>query len=222
MKASTKMCLVNIVALVAFVTSLGGVLAADPTTPMYVGFSLSLSRPCLDFCYSRFKGKLLIQNILDNSMSPPQKKKSSHPILTCYHSAKCITAASNSDGAPVTLQGCTGAESQLWEFQDGAVKVFGNKCLDVTDGNASNGNNLQIWSCVDQSTNQLWDYDIVSWFPSFVCDLPLTLWVRSFSGDIVSSGRTVTSVLIFLREALPMELAYVAFFLQTLIIILFS
>ena len=43
MKASTKMCLVNIVALVAFVTSLGGVLAADPTTPMYVGFSLSLS-----------------------------------------------------------------------------------------------------------------------------------------------------------------------------------
>jgi len=71
------MCLVNIVALVAFVTSLGGVLAADPTTPMYVGFSLSLSlsRPCLDFCYSRFKGKLLIQNILDNSMSPPQKKK---------------------------------------------------------------------------------------------------------------------------------------------------
>ena len=56
-----------------------------------------------------------------------------------------------------------GAESQLWEFQDDAIKVFGNKCLDVTDGNASNGNNLQIWSCVDQSTNQLWDYDIVSW-----------------------------------------------------------
>lgn len=154
-------------------------------------------------------------------MSPPKK---SHPILTCDHSAKCITAASNSDGAPVTLQGCTGAESQLWEFQDGAVKVFGNKCLDVTDGNASNGNNLQIWSCVDQSTNQLWDYDIVSWFPSFVCvcDLLLTLWVRLFSGAIVSSGRTVTSVLIFLREALPMELAYVVFsFLQTLIIILF-
>jgi len=43
MKASTKMCLVNIVALVAFVTSLGGVLAADPTTPMYVGFFFSLS-----------------------------------------------------------------------------------------------------------------------------------------------------------------------------------
>ncbi len=73
-----------------------------------------------------------------------------------------MTAASNSDGAAVTLQGCTGAKSQLWEFKDGAVKVFGNKCLDVTDGNPSNGNNLQIWTCVDQSTNQLWDYDIVS------------------------------------------------------------
>jgi len=52
MKASTKTCLVNVVALVAFVTSLGGVLAADPTTPMYVGFVfflLSLSTPFLEF-----------------------------------------------------------------------------------------------------------------------------------------------------------------------------
>jgi len=53
MKASTKTCLVNVVALVAFVSSLGGVLAADPTTPMYVGFVflflLSLSTPFLEF-----------------------------------------------------------------------------------------------------------------------------------------------------------------------------
>ncbi|KAL9714529.1 hypothetical protein Ac2012v2_002843 [Leucoagaricus gongylophorus] len=120
MKTSTKTSLVNKIALVAFVNVLG-VLADDPTTPM-------------------FQGDLLLQNVLSNT--------------------KCMTAASNSDGAAVTLQGCTGAKSQLWEFKDGAVKVFGNKCLDVTDGNPSNGNNLQIWTCVDQSTNQLWDYDI--------------------------------------------------------------
>jgi len=125
---------------------------------MYVGFS---SQPRLDFCYSRFKGKLLIQNILDNSMILSKKKFASYTDLLSlsqmYHGLFQFW------WCPVTLQGCTGAESQLWEFQDGAIKVFGNKGLDVTDGNALNGNNLQIWSCVDQNTNQLWDYDIVSW-----------------------------------------------------------
>jgi len=134
-----------------------------------------------------------------------------------------MTAASNSDGARVTLQGCTGAESQLWEFKDGAVKVFGgDKCLDVTDGNASNGNNLQIWSCVDQSTNQLWDYDIVSGSVC-VCERECAFSNVSEtagavgSGGIVSSGRTATNVLIFLREALPTELAYVVFLFSPMI-----
>ena len=75
MKTSTKTCLVNTIALVAFVVTLGiqGVVADDPTTPMYVvGFSLSCSLTRRLFWF-RFQGKLLIQNILDNSTS--QKKK---------------------------------------------------------------------------------------------------------------------------------------------------
>ncbi|KXN91764.1 Extracellular exo-alpha-L-arabinofuranosidase [Leucoagaricus sp. SymC.cos] len=123
MQLSQNTAFVNRIALAALVGALSmrGVLAANPTTPM-------------------FQGKLLLQTVLDNG--------------------KCMTAASNSDGAAVVLQGCTGAPSQQWEFKDGAVKVYGNKCLDVTSGHDNNGNNLQIWSCSNGNVNQKWDYDI--------------------------------------------------------------
>jgi hypothetical protein len=73
-------------------------------------------------------------------------------------SAKCITAASNSDGAKVTLQTCTGAEAQKWTFTGGSVKIFGSKCLDVTDGNTADGVRLQIWTCFPGSQNQQFYY----------------------------------------------------------------
>jgi hypothetical protein len=71
---------------------------------------------------------------------------------------KCITAASNNDGAAVVLQGCTGADSQNWVFNNGQVVVFGNKCLDVTNGVNNDGTKVQIWTCEDGSINQQWDY----------------------------------------------------------------
>jgi hypothetical protein len=73
-----------------------------------------------------------------------------------------MTAASNSDGATVTLQGCTGAPSQKWTFQDGSVKVYGNKCLDVSGGDDANGTKMQIWTCSSGNKNQQWSYDVVS------------------------------------------------------------
>ncbi|KZS87072.1 carbohydrate-binding module family 13 protein [Sistotremastrum niveocremeum HHB9708] len=67
------------------------------------------------------------------------------------NAGKCLTAASNSDGAAVTIQACTGASSQQWTFSGGSVKLFGNsKCLDVTNGSTKDGTKLQIWTC---STN---------------------------------------------------------------------
>ncbi|KAJ7650908.1 carbohydrate-binding module family 13 protein [Roridomyces roridus] len=67
------------------------------------------------------------------------------------NSGKCLTAASNADGAIVTIQTCTGATSQKWTFNDGSIKIFGNsKCLDVVGGSTTNGNKFQIWTC---STN---------------------------------------------------------------------
>ncbi|KAJ3569902.1 hypothetical protein NP233_g4760 [Leucocoprinus birnbaumii] len=86
----------------------------------------------------RFQGPLLLQTVLDNG--------------------KCMTASSNSNGAAVTLQGCTGAASQLWSFSDGALKVHGNMCLEVTD--SKNGSPLKISSCTTGNAKQLWNYNI--------------------------------------------------------------
>jgi hypothetical protein len=72
-----------------------------------------------------------------------------------------MTAASKSDGAAVTLQGCTGAPSQEWIFQGGSVKVYGDKCLDVSGGVDANGTKMQIWTC-SGNKNQQWSYDVVS------------------------------------------------------------
>ena len=60
----------------------------------------------------------------------------------------CLTAASDANGAQVSIQPCTGADAQQWTFDGGSVKLFGNtKCLDVTDGSTVDGTKLQIWDC---------------------------------------------------------------------------
>ncbi|KAJ7716518.1 alginate lyase-domain-containing protein [Mycena metata] len=75
-------------------------------------------------------------------------------------SGKCFTAASNADGAIVTIQTCTGSTAQTWTFTGGSVKIFGNtKCLDVTNGSTANGNKLQIWTCsTNNNPNQQFYY----------------------------------------------------------------
>jgi len=84
-----------------------------------------------------------------------------------YGTGNCWTAASNTNGATVTLQKCTGAASQTWSFSAGAtfdegpggtgtIKVFGNKCLDVTNGNNNSGTKMQIWTCGTANKNQQW------------------------------------------------------------------
>ncbi|KAF8959157.1 ricin B lectin domain-containing protein [Flammula alnicola] len=63
---------------------------------------------------------------------------------------------------------------QTWFFDGSTLKLVGtNKCLDVTDGNTSNGAKLQVWTCVDGARNQQfyhWDHvqlivpeDHISW-----------------------------------------------------------
>lgn len=95
--------------------------------------------------------------------------------------APCLQAQGNYDGAPVVIATCgdfNGDEKSWTVVKGGApegandagpvtqIKVFGNKCLDVTDGNDSNGTKLQIWSCYDGNPNQLWQYNSggsISW-----------------------------------------------------------
>jgi hypothetical protein len=76
-------------------------------------------------------------------------------------SLKCLTAASNSDGARVTIQDCvSGQQNQMWVMNNGVnVRVFGNKCLDVPEGKTTDGTKLQIWTCSDGNQNQMWDYN---------------------------------------------------------------
>lgn len=71
-----------------------------------------------------------------------------------------MTAGSNIDGAPVTIQTCTNSLAQKFVFEGGVVKVFGNKCLDVKGGNKADGTKLQIWSCTPNNSNQKFSYTV--------------------------------------------------------------
>jgi len=73
---------------------------------------------------------------------------------------KCMTASSNTNGATVALQPCTGASSQQWSFKNGQVQIFGSKCLDVKGGINESGTKLHIWTCdtSGKNKNQQWYY----------------------------------------------------------------
>jgi len=121
-------------------------------------------------------------------------------------SGNCWTAVTNNDGAAVVLQPCEGlsSPSQSWVFSAGApagpetggvgtIKVFGDKCLDVTDGVDASGTKLQIYGCSTGNAHQMWQLttgsatvESVKWVNSTRCvDLtggsqasgtPLQIW----------------------------------------------
>lgn len=70
----------------------------------------------------------------------------------------CLTAASDNNGAAVGLQKCSGKSlGSFWTFHDGVISTYSNsRCVDVTNGNAANGNKLQLYDCVNGNTNQQW------------------------------------------------------------------
>ncbi|KAL0058748.1 hypothetical protein AAF712_014556 [Marasmius tenuissimus] len=79
----------------------------------------------------------------------------------------CLAAESNADGAAVALAVCdhvtdtfpNGNQTFVYAQKplSGPIKTYGgSKCLDVPNGDATNGNKLQIWSCVQGSANQQW------------------------------------------------------------------
>ncbi|KAJ7268996.1 hypothetical protein C8J57DRAFT_1227753 [Mycena rebaudengoi] len=71
---------------------------------------------------------------------------------------KCLTAASNADGAAVIIATCTNITTlNTWVLPQGgavgAIRIFEDKCLDVTSGVNSDGTKLQIWTCASGNTN---------------------------------------------------------------------
>ncbi|KAJ6586011.1 ricin B lectin domain-containing protein [Mycena capillaripes] len=75
----------------------------------------------------------------------------------------CLSASSNADGAAVVIEMCSApTPANSWVVPNGnnaagSLQIFGNKCLDVTDGVNADGTRLQIWTCASGNTNQLWE-----------------------------------------------------------------
>ncbi|KAJ7772458.1 hypothetical protein B0H16DRAFT_169963 [Mycena metata] len=90
-----------------------------------------------------------------SSTATPTPSQYIHPNA---NAGKCLTAASNADGATVEIEDCVsaGSTSQSWTLFGGAIQIFGNKCLDVTGGSSADGTKIQIWTCSSGSTNQQW------------------------------------------------------------------
>jgi hypothetical protein len=74
------------------------------------------------------------------------------------NTAKCLTASKNADGASVIIADCAKdtPAAQLWTVAGNTFKIFGDKCLDDTDGDKTNGKKMQIWTCYNGSKNQQW------------------------------------------------------------------
>ena len=85
---------------------------------------------------------------------------------------KCLDVedASGADGSNIQLYTCDGNADQKWEWTlpperpepDSAhhyrIVGLGDKCLDVLDGDTSNGANVQLYDC-NGNENQSWTYD---------------------------------------------------------------
>ncbi|KAJ7482681.1 ricin B lectin domain-containing protein [Mycena latifolia] len=79
----------------------------------------------------------------------------------------CIAVADNADGEPLIIHDCN-TESNLanqdWKVSfftrqpagPQQIQVLGDKCIDVTNGVNADGTKLQIWTCSEGNTNQLW------------------------------------------------------------------
>ena len=63
----------------------------------------------------------------------------------------------------------------------GQIKTFdGTKCLDVPNGNATNGNTLQVWDCSEGNINQLWSIESLGEDRKY-----LVKWAAALAGNRV-------------------------------------
>ncbi|KAJ7038926.1 ricin B lectin domain-containing protein [Mycena alexandri] len=78
----------------------------------------------------------------------------------------CISAAENVDGEALVIHNCNTEALANQDFtlnfftKESAgpqlIKVFGDKCIDVTGGVNADGTKLQIWTCDSTNPNQQW------------------------------------------------------------------
>ncbi|KAJ7349713.1 carbohydrate-binding module family 13 protein [Mycena albidolilacea] len=86
-----------------------------------------------------------------------------HTIKPSASSTTCLTAPTNANGAKVVVQSCVnGATSQSWTHNGQTIVVYGNMCLDVTDGSTANGVKMQIWSCTPGAGDSAQHFSVTS------------------------------------------------------------
>ncbi|KAJ7635001.1 hypothetical protein FB45DRAFT_478962 [Roridomyces roridus] len=90
--------------------------------------------------------------------NPPPTGTPNQYIHPSANAGKCLTAASNTDGAVVEIEDCVsgGSTSQSWTVSGQAIQIFGDKCLDVTGGATADGTKMQIWTCNVPNSDQQW------------------------------------------------------------------
>jgi hypothetical protein len=72
---------------------------------------------------------------------------------------RCLQAQGDTDGALLSAATCTGAPAQHFDYNasNDLVSLLSYKCVDVPDGNNTNGARLQIWECTG-ADNQKWQH----------------------------------------------------------------
>ncbi|EKM78024.1 hypothetical protein AGABI1DRAFT_129805 [Agaricus bisporus var. burnettii JB137-S8] len=72
----------------------------------------------------------------------------------------CLDAgAAPADGTTMKIWECfDNLPAQDWFYTDDQRFALTNQgfCLDLTNGNATNGNLVQVWGCTDFNANQIW------------------------------------------------------------------
>ncbi|KAJ7694267.1 ricin B lectin domain-containing protein [Mycena olivaceomarginata] len=93
--------------------------------------------------------------------------QSFNPSFSAAGIQGCIAVEENAAGEPLIIHDCNtepDLANQDWSVSfytrqpagPQQIKVFGDKCIDVTGGVNADGTKLQIWDCADGNTNQLW------------------------------------------------------------------
>ncbi|KAJ7753097.1 ricin B lectin domain-containing protein [Mycena maculata] len=70
-----------------------------------------------------------------------------HTISPGASSTTCLSAPTKADGGAVVVEPCDGSPSQSWIQTGRTIVVYDSMCLDVTNGNTTDGVLMQIWSC---------------------------------------------------------------------------
>lgn len=115
-----------------------------------------------------------------------------HPNL---NSKLCLAVDTNqtANGSAVKINTCDGSSAQAWRYDNGQLKIFSNKCLDVVDGVMKSGTRLQIWDCDSNNDNQKWTRsgETLVWNLSKFClDVPQSKATAGVSIQIWNCNQT--------------------------------